>query len=373
MLVVLPITAGPAGATPTPVSSCSAPPSTLTGGQVLSSGACLVSPDKDYELVMQTDGNLVLYYQSQADPLWDSATDGNPGAYAVLQTDGNFVVYAKAGGNGASALWATTTPGEAPVANLVLQTDGNLVLYGTNPGGAPFAAWSTATENRRGYELQTGQVLEPGQYLESKNGEYGLEMGTGGVLVLFRTENGNTQGAYRCPLWSEPAVTGVSPVTYEYDTTNPIGTTPAQSTVAVGAYPYTSGDTVTETPVPNSYLTMQTDGNLVMYSVGTDPNDPWASGTTANPGAYAKLGTDGNFVVYSTTGPALWSTYTFEQRRAPGMGPVHRLDLADRPTDQGRPLVQRELLDHAEHMQSGALQQFDKSAVEHEHRHRRVR
>jgi hypothetical protein len=262
MILVVPATSGPAGATPAPISSCANPPSTLAAGQVLSSGACLVSPAKDYKLVMQTDGNLVLYYQSSADPLWDSRTQTHPGAYAALQADGNLVVYAA---NGTTPLWATTTSGRAPNPNLVLQDDGNLVLYGANPGGSPFAAWSTATENLRGYELQENQVLEPGQYLESENGQYGLEMGAGGVLVLFRTENGNTQGAYRCPLWSEPAVTGADPVTYEYDTTNPIGTTVAQSTSSVGAYPYTDGDTTTETPSPNSYLTMQTDGNLVLY------------------------------------------------------------------------------------------------------------
>jgi hypothetical protein len=309
-MLVVPITSSPAGATPTPVSSCANPPSTLTTGQVLSSGACLVSPSHEYELIMQADGNLVLYYQSQADPLWDSSTQGHAGAYAVLQTDGNLVIYSQSGVQGVSALWESSTDSQAPNATLVMQDDGNLVIYGTNPGGSPFAAWSTATENLRGYELKTGEVLEPGQYLESQNGQYGLEMGTGGVLVLFRTETGNTQGAYRCPLWSEPAVTGTGPVTYEYDTTNPIGTTSSQNTVAVGAYPYTDGDTTTETPVANSYLTMQTDGNLVMYAVGTGPNDPWASGTTGNPGAYAKLGTDGNFVIYSSGGSALWSSYT---------------------------------------------------------------
>ena len=304
--LVLPAMSSPAGATATPLSGCTNPPSTLATGQTLSPGACLVSQSKDYELVMQTDGNLVLYYQSQADPLWDSRTDGNPGATATLQTDGNLVVYAA---NGTTPLWAATTSGRAPDANLVLQDDGNLVLYGTNPGGSAFAAWSTATENLRGFELQPNQVLEPGQYLESKNGDYGLEMGTGGVLVLFRTENGNTQGAFRCPLWSEPAVTGANPVTYQYDTTNPIGTTISQSTVDVGTYPYTKGDTTPVTPSPSSYLTMVTDGNLAMISVDSTPVVPWASSTT-DLGSYAVLQTDGNFVILSAAGSPLWSTFT---------------------------------------------------------------
>ncbi len=42
MILVVPATNSPAGATPAPISNCTNPSSTLTTGQTLSSGACLV-------------------------------------------------------------------------------------------------------------------------------------------------------------------------------------------------------------------------------------------------------------------------------------------------------------------------------------------
>jgi len=75
-------------------------------------------------LVMQTDGNLVLYSGGQ--PVWATWTQGNPGAIAVMQADGNFVIYSKEG----RPLWATYTV-HHPNAQIVLQDDGNIVVYNT--------------------------------------------------------------------------------------------------------------------------------------------------------------------------------------------------------------------------------------------------
>ncbi|MCU0439552.1 MAG: hypothetical protein MUC49_16795 [Raineya sp.] len=61
--------------------------------------------------VMQTDGNLVLYrvsIQVDADPSWSSNTHGNNGAFLVVQNDGNVVIY---NSNNTRALWATGTNG----------------------------------------------------------------------------------------------------------------------------------------------------------------------------------------------------------------------------------------------------------------------
>lgn len=49
--------------------------------------------------VVQTDGNLVLYRTATASGspwywAWDAATQGNAGAYLVMQNDGNLVLYA---------------------------------------------------------------------------------------------------------------------------------------------------------------------------------------------------------------------------------------------------------------------------------------
>ena len=56
------------------------------------------------ELVMQYDGNLVIYSAS-AKPLWATGTGGD-GAYLALQDDGNLVIY-----HGGQATWASHTGG----------------------------------------------------------------------------------------------------------------------------------------------------------------------------------------------------------------------------------------------------------------------
>jgi hypothetical protein len=53
---------------------------------------------------------------------------------------------------------------------------------------------------------------------------------------------------------------------------------------------------------------MQGDGNFVLYTSAGSPL--WASGTAGNAGAYLNVQNDGNVVIYSTSGSALWSTGT---------------------------------------------------------------
>ena len=55
-------------------------------------------------LVMQGDGNLVLYAPG-GHPIWASGTDRHQGAFLAIQDDGNTVVYTSQG----RALWDTKT------------------------------------------------------------------------------------------------------------------------------------------------------------------------------------------------------------------------------------------------------------------------
>lgn len=88
----------------------------------------LSSCDGRFNLVMQPDGNLVLY-RSGVGALWSSQTHGQPGHAAVMQGDGNFVLY----GTNGTPLWHAGTHGHAG-AVLAMQDDGNLVIYsGTTP------------------------------------------------------------------------------------------------------------------------------------------------------------------------------------------------------------------------------------------------
>jgi hypothetical protein len=64
--------------------------------------------------VMQDDGNFVVYDDAQH-PLFNSGTNGNPGAFIILQDDGNLVVYAS---DTLTPLWqSATSVAEAPGVN----------------------------------------------------------------------------------------------------------------------------------------------------------------------------------------------------------------------------------------------------------------
>lgn len=66
-------------------------------------GSGIRNPVSGHRLVMQCDGNLVLYTSSNR-PLWQSGTAGHPEAILAAQSDGNIVIY----GNGVP-LWHTGT------------------------------------------------------------------------------------------------------------------------------------------------------------------------------------------------------------------------------------------------------------------------
>lgn len=107
-----------------PMASAAAGESLLYSGQALYPGQSIVSPNKGYKLLMQGDGNLVLYEGSSSNWTWQSHTYAENASYAVIQTDGNFVIYNTTG----HPLWSTGTNGN-PGARLDIQDDGNLVVY----------------------------------------------------------------------------------------------------------------------------------------------------------------------------------------------------------------------------------------------------
>jgi hypothetical protein len=112
----------------------------LFPGNKLTGGQSLLSPSGRYELVMQTDGNLVAYDHGNNNvAYWASNTPGNPGAFFVVQTDGNLVVY---GADGKAVLWASYTQGSTP-GWFVAQEDSNVVLYGIDD----VAIWNLIQDN----------------------------------------------------------------------------------------------------------------------------------------------------------------------------------------------------------------------------------
>jgi hypothetical protein len=95
----------------------------LSVGAELLSGGWTYSYDGRFNLSMQRDGDLALYFGSTR--LWDTGT--NSGARVNMQGDGNLVVYDAAG----NPLWDSGTWGN-PGAHLALNNEGNLIIYATN-------------------------------------------------------------------------------------------------------------------------------------------------------------------------------------------------------------------------------------------------
>lgn len=111
----------------------------LLPGETLYAGQSLTSQNGRFTLVMQGDGNLVLY-PNGGQALWHTHTYNvaslqNGNGRAVFQLDGNFVIYDPQN----VPRWNSKSFGS--VGLLVMQNDGNLVIYDSN--GAPI--WSTQT------------------------------------------------------------------------------------------------------------------------------------------------------------------------------------------------------------------------------------
>ncbi|MBF0431764.1 MAG: hypothetical protein HQK83_10825 [Fibrobacteria bacterium] len=111
------------------------PKSSLLQNVKLQSNGMLIAANNSVSLVMQPDGNLVLYRTTDKNILWDTKTSGHAGAFVILQKDGNLVIY-----DGNKAIWSSGLHSGTGF-TLAVQNDGNLVM--SNSGGA---VWSTGTQ-----------------------------------------------------------------------------------------------------------------------------------------------------------------------------------------------------------------------------------
>jgi hypothetical protein len=226
--------------TPPPPPPPPPPCGTLPAGYRLNAGESVTSCNGVNRLVMQTDGNLVLFRNGGA--LWTSGTPGSGANVARMQADGNLVLHAPWG-----AVWASNTFHGG--SRLVVQDDSNLLIFNS----ANAAVWSTDTCG-----LLTGDMsLHAGQNLTSCDGRFTLWMQGDGNLVLYH--NGVA------PIWSS-------------------GTSGTGSNVAVvqsdGNFVVYSPWGATWASWTNGYswprLKAQNDGNLVLYQNG---RAIWSSGT----------------------------------------------------------------------------------------------
>ena len=123
------------GVVPVGPASAAANTDRLNGGESLGAGQQLISPNGQFVLVMQGDGNLVEYAPGNR-AVWASGTN-RPNSIALMQSDGNLVVIAP----GNVPVWNAGTNGN-PGADVELQSDGNLVVYAQGH----IAKWSTGAQ-----------------------------------------------------------------------------------------------------------------------------------------------------------------------------------------------------------------------------------
>ncbi|MGW4162548.1 FG-GAP-like repeat-containing protein [Streptomyces sp. NPDC004788] len=136
----------------------------IPSGTTLASGQSYTSGDS--RLVMQTDGDLVLFTRDKR--VWATHTNGHTGAFARMQTDGNFVVYTA---DGSTALWASGTNGK-PKGYAVLLGRGVLVIYNALGQGQ----WTSGSQSRPDYNADgyTDVLVRDG------NGDMWVYPGTAG-------------------------------------------------------------------------------------------------------------------------------------------------------------------------------------------------
>lgn len=220
-----------------------ADPSTLP--PVLAVGESVSSPSGSFRLIMQGDGNLVVY-NAAGRAIWATMTFV-PGSYLAAQRDGNLVLYDPYG----SPVWATMTVRWG--AYTKMQDDGNLVVYSS--GGPLWDSYGN-TGARAVYFVPRRRVwtLKAGETARSWNGDLMMAMQVDGNFVTY----------YRG--------------------------------VATWA---------TMTFTPGSWMVVQDDGNLVVYRPSGRP--AWAT-MTLSAGAALYLRDDGNAVLYSSAGGPLWDS-----------------------------------------------------------------
>lgn len=166
------------------------PLSTLGSGQSLVQGEYLSSfydsnQLEENRLVLQSDGNFVIYHLSNggqsSQAVWASETNGWA-VRATMQADGNLVLLHSTG----ICSWATGTNNTSNEgASLILQDNGNAVICAKNGRNV----WETGTRRlmpiSQRDRLQVGDILLPGQELQSPNGKYKITLQTDTNFVLY--------------------------------------------------------------------------------------------------------------------------------------------------------------------------------------------
>jgi hypothetical protein len=150
-------------------------------------------------------------------------------------------------------------------AALLIALTGGFLIYKQTTNTFPPCSPFKGSFSKNG-TIASGEFLLPGECLKSPNQLYTLALESDGNVVLYSQDSR--------PFWAT-----------------------------------TTGGSLT----PRHFI-MQTDGNLVLYD--TSGNPKWASNTSNQPGAFLSIQDDGNLVIYKegsqteTPDNALWASHT---------------------------------------------------------------
>jgi len=247
-----------------------AQPATLYAGTSLAKGQKLVSKNKKYELRFQKDGNCV-FYGPKGKALWRTGTYGK-GQILKMQLDGNLVIYDKED----KAVWSSETQGhfdpkfslsEWKPVKLTVDENGQFKLISTI--GKTVYAGPKKEDINKAYtsplydKMIAGNKLMKGQQLVSADGKVVLRMQYDGNLGMYKNNKG---------IWNA------------------------------------------NTADKGHHLTLQSDGNLVLYDKDNKP--VWSSRThpylnakykdPANKPVELNLLNDGMFILLNETGRTVW-------------------------------------------------------------------
>ncbi|MBF0142542.1 MAG: hypothetical protein HQL57_02835 [Magnetococcales bacterium] len=241
---------------------------TMAPGAILGKDQALFDANNGYMATFQTDGNFVLYDLRMKRAVWASNTVGKGGDRLVMQADGNLVIYA-----GTTAVWASNTAGKKG-AYLKLGTDGNMALKvatsGNNIGPLGVSAvtvWETRT--REDGKLFSGQSLEGGPGKQCVVGSCIKSGGYGQYYAVFQTD-GNFV-VYNSS-WGAEWDTNTDHSEALNVTMRPDGNLVVSRGSAIRWQSNTAGN-------PGAFLVMQKDKNLVIYNADAKPI--WSSGWNA--------------------------------------------------------------------------------------------
>ncbi|MCM3569915.1 MIR domain-containing protein [Neobacillus mesonae] len=136
----------------------------LMPGQELPAGQQITANNRRAFLIMQEDGNFVLYevHKGKHIPVWASDTNGSGGVKAVMRDNGSLVV-CKANGQ---AVWYSAGTAGNPGASLVLQDDGNAVIY-TNQGKALWDSGTWRHSRKLGFDPAVHGFLFPNRFVNT--------------------------------------------------------------------------------------------------------------------------------------------------------------------------------------------------------------